>query len=119
MITDPAELEAVLVPVLKRNGSEIPPKGCYIAAVEFDEAGEVLAYQLLQNAIFLEGLWARDNSAHLLTLYRMAETYLVETLKADRWLTLTRADETGNRIGKLAKRLGFKQMDWLIFRRQR
>lgn len=118
MLITPEELELHLVPILKRNGSEIPPSGCYIAAVEFNEAGEVVAYQMAQNALFLEGLWARDHSAHLLPLYRLVTDYLVNTLKAERYLTLTRQDEQGNRIGRLAERLGFERMNWNIFRRK-
>jgi hypothetical protein len=104
------------LPVLRTNGSEIPAPGCYIAAVEFDEAGEVVAYQLLQNAVFLEGLWARDHSAHLLNLYKMATKYAAETLGASGVLTMTRNDETGNRIGRLAERLGLNKMNWNIYR---
>ena len=116
LLTDQAELDKHILPVLRTNGSEIPAPGCYIAAVEFDEAGEVVAYQLLQNAVFLEGLWARDHSAHLLNLYKMATGYAAETLGASGVLTMTRNDETGNRIGRLAERLGLKKMNWNVYR---
>ncbi len=112
------ELDKHIVPVLMRNGSEVPASGCYLAAVEFDESGEVIAYQMLQNAIFFEGLWARDHSAHLLRLYRMANKYAVETLKARATLTMTRQDEAGERIGKIAEKLGFERMKWNVFRRK-
>jgi hypothetical protein len=118
LLTDPAEITAILVPVLESNGSEVPPAGCYVAAVEFDDAGEVLAYQLLQNALFLEGLWSRDKSAHLLTLHNMASRYAVDTLGAQRLLTMTRQDEQGSRIAHLARKLGFEQLQWNIFRRK-
>jgi hypothetical protein len=114
----PAELEKHIVPILKANGSEIPPIDCYVAAVEFDEQGQVVAYQLLQNAIFLEGLWARDSSAHLLAVYRTAAKFAEEKLGATRVLTMTREDETGNRIGRIAEKLGFERMRWNIFRRK-
>lgn len=112
------ELDRHLVPVLQRNGSEIPAPGCYVAAIELDENGEVVAYQMLQNAIFLEGLWARDASAHLLHLYRMANQYAVETLHVGTVMTMTRQDEAGNRIGRIAERLGFERMKWNVFRRK-
>lgn len=118
ILTDPLEIDTHLLPVLQQNGSEIPPRGCYVAAVEFDEAGQVVAYQMLQNAIFLEGLWARDHSAHLLTLYRMASKFATETLGAGRVMTMTRDDETGSRIAHTAQKLGFERMKWLIFRRK-
>lgn len=118
LLTTQDELDRLLLPVMKRNGSEIPAPGCYVAAVELDEAGEVVAYQMLQNAIFLEGMWARDHSAHLLSLYRMANKYAVETLGAGKVLTMTRNDEAGSRIGRLAERLGFERMNWSIFRRK-
>jgi hypothetical protein len=117
LITDQAELDSKLVPVLAQNGLEIPQPGCYIAAVEFDESGAVVAYQMLQNALFLEGMWSRDGSAHLLRLYRMASAYAADKLGAKSIMTMTRDDETGNRIGGIAERLGFQKMKWNIFRR--
>jgi hypothetical protein len=118
LLIDPLELEAIILPVLQENGSEIPERGCYAAAVEFDEDGSVVAYQMLQNAIFLEGLWARDHSAHLRNLHNMATKYAVEVLGAKRLMVMTRQDATGDRIGKLARALGFEQMKWNIFRRK-
>jgi len=113
-----SELEQHLLPILKQNGSEIPKPGCYVAAVEFDEQGKVLAYQMIQVAPFLEGLWARDKSAHLLAVYRLALKFCQERLGIDEPLTMTRKDETGNRIGRIANKLGFGQMEWNVFRRK-
>lgn len=118
LISEPDELERVIGPVLKSNGSEIPARGCYIAAVEFDEQGNVVAYQLLQNALFLEGLWAADASAHLLTLYHMATEYAEKTLKVKQIMTMTRNDERGRRIGRLAERLGLRNMNLLVYRKE-
>lgn len=118
MMIDPAELEKKLLPILLRNGSEIPAPGCYIAAVEFDEAGEVVAYQMLQNAIFLEGLWARDTSTNMRRLHRVASGYAVNVLGVKTLMTMTRNDATGNRIGRIAEKLGFERMNWNIFRRK-
>ncbi len=118
ILTTTEDLEAHLVPVLRRNGSEVPPAGCFLAAVEFDECGQVVAYQMMQNAVFLEGLWARDHSAHLLTLYHMASRYLTDTLQIPRFMTMTRDDEQGFRIGRIAEALGFEKMRWNIFRRR-
>lgn len=110
------DLDRVIVPILRTNGSETPPAGCYVAAVEFDESGTVVAYQLLQNAIFLEGLWARDNSANLRHLYNLGTRYAKE-IGAERIMTITRQDEAGNRIGKLAEALGLEKMNWNVYRR--
>jgi hypothetical protein len=118
MLVDAAELETHVLPILRANGSEIPPAGCYLAAVEFDEAGDVVAYQLLQNAIFFEGLWARDATAHLLSVWRMAHRYAKEQLKAERVLTMTRSDEQGGRIARIARALGMEPMNWKVFRRR-
>jgi len=112
------ELDQHLLPILKQNGSEIPKPGCYVAAVEFDEQGKVLAYQMIQNAPFLEGLWARDSSAHLLGVYRAALKFCQERMGIEKPLTMTRKDPKGERIGRIAKKLGFEQMDWNIFRRK-
>jgi len=116
LLTDADELEARLKPILEANGSELPPRGCYAAAVEV-ENGEIIAYQMLQNAVFLEGLWAKDNSAHLRNLYNMAKTHAA-SIGAKRVMTMTRNDESGRRIGKLAEMLGFERMDWNIYRRK-
>jgi hypothetical protein len=118
LLTEQADLDNHLGPVLRENGSEIPAASCYVAAVEFDESGAVVAYQMLQNAIFLEGLWARDNSAHLLRLYHMASEFAAKTLGVNRIMTMTRQDEAGQRIGALAQRLGFENMKWNVFRRK-
>lgn len=118
VLTDQADLDKHLLPILQSNGSEIPSAGCYVAAVEFDEDGKVVAYQMLQNALFLEGLWARDNSAHLLRLFHMVEEFAEEKLGAKRIMTMTRRDETGNRIGRLAQKLGLEDMNWNVFRRK-
>lgn len=118
MLTEQTEIDALLVPILEKNGSEIPTAGCYIAAVQFDDEGSVVAYQMLQNAVFLEGMWARDHSANLRSLYNMATHYAVSNLGAEPAMTMTRNDATGQRIGKLAERLGFEKMNWNVFRRK-
>ena len=117
LLTDADELETRLKPILLSNGSELPPRGCYAAAVEINESGEIIAYQMLQNAVFLEGLWAKDHSAQLLRLYRMASKY-AESLGAKRIMTMTRNDEQGKRIGRIAEALGLEKMDWNIYRRK-
>lgn len=116
MITDPDELEQLLVPIMQREGFGIPQRGCYVAAVEFDEAGDVLTYQLLQNALFLEGMYARDGRSHLLSVHQMAVEH-AKQLGATSVMTLTKTDEQGERIGRCAKRLGYEQMPLKIYRR--
>lgn len=116
LLTDPDELEAVLLPVLQENGAEIPKRGCYVAAVEFDENGHVVAYQMLQNALFAEGMWS-DGSGHPLRLFRMADEF-AKSLGGPIPLTFTREDETGQKIGKIAEKLGFERMRWNVFRRK-
>lgn len=118
LLADQVELDKHLLPVLEGNGSEIPAPGCYVAAVEFDEVGDVVAYQMLQNAIFLEGLWSRDGSGHLLRLYHMANDFAEKTLGAKRIMTMTRRDEDGERIGRLAQKLGLENMNWNVYRRK-
>lgn len=118
MLTTQEELDTHLVPVMRENGFEIPPIGCFIAAAEFDEDGKLIAYQMIQNAVFLEGLWAENHSAHLRNLHNMATKYATETLNVKRIMTMTRRDETGKRIGCLAQALGFEDMNWNVFRRK-
>ncbi len=76
ILTDAEEIERILLPVLEANGSEIPTIGAYVAAVEFDESGTVAAYQIVQQGVFLEGMWSRDHGAHFLRLWHMLETHL-------------------------------------------
>lgn len=115
VLTDQADLDTHLLPVLKTNGSEIPAPGCYIAAVEFDESGAVVAYQMAQSAPFLEGLWARDNSAHLLRLFHMTTSHL-KGLGYESVMTMAKQDETGERIGALAEKLGLVNQHWNVYR---
>jgi len=118
MLDDPADLEKVLVPVLEREGIEVPPIGCYAAAVEFDEAGKVYAFQILQNALFAEGLWSRDKGSNLLRLHRMVTTYAKEKLGASRMLSMAKTDERGEKIGSALMRIGYELMPWKVYRRK-
>ncbi len=118
LLTEQDDLDKHLLPVLQSNGSEIPAPGCYVAAVEFDEAGAVVGYQMLQTALCAEGMWARDNSAHFLKLWHMAMDYAKETLKAPTLMTFTKKDETGERIGNLVEHIRFQKLDLNVYRRQ-
>ena len=116
MVTDSDELERLLMPIFKRNGAEIPKKGAYVAAIQFDDAGEVVGYQMAQSAVFLEGMWGRDHSVQLRALYNTVTEYLASR-GACGAMTFTRNDRPGQRIGKLAKRLGFEAMNWTVWRK--
>ena len=118
ILTEQDDLDKHLLPVLQTNGSEIPAPGCYLAAVEFDEAGAVVAYQMLQQAIFAEGMWARDNSAHFLRLWHMVINHAKDELKVPSMMTFTRTDATGERIGGLVQQIGFEKKDLNVYRRQ-
>ena len=117
LLSEASDLEKYLVPILEQNGLEVPPAGCYVAAVEFNDAGEVIAYQMLQNALFLEGMWSRDGVAHLLSLHNAVVNY-AEGLGAKRLMTMTRQDKQGEKIGKLAQRLGYELMPWNVYRKK-
>ena len=118
ILTEQDDLDAHLLPVLRTNGSEIPAPGCYVAAVEFDEAGEVYAYQMLQTALCAEGMWAKGHSAHFARLWHMAIDYARETLKAPTLMTFTKKDEIGERIGGLVEHFKFEKKDLNVYRRQ-
>lgn len=110
------ELDRYLVPVLKANGSEIPAKGAYVAAVEM-EGEEIVAYQILQMCIFLEGLWSKDSSSHLLRVWHLAGEYARNKLGATGLMTMTRKDDKGNKIGRLAEKLGFTNLNLNVYRK--
>lgn len=118
LLSEQSDLDEHLVPVLEQNGLAIPAPGCYVAAVEFDEEGKVMAFQMLQNALFLEGMWSQNGSGHPLRLYHMASEFAEKTLGAKSIMTMTRRDEAGERIGRLAQKLGLKHMNWNVFRRE-
>jgi hypothetical protein len=118
MVTDPDELERVLVPYMRQRGYDVPQRGCYVAAVAFNDAGEVCGYQMLQNAIFAEGLDASDPHVSLRKLGAMVIEYATKELKAAQMMTLTRDDAQGERIGKHAMRMGFELMPQKIYRRR-
>jgi hypothetical protein len=118
LLKTPEELNQHLLPILKANGSEIPPEGCYIAEVEFDEQGGVVAYQMIQNAIFLEGFWSRDNTSHLRTLHNRA-IKTAQELGAKRVMAfLSTETESGKRLAGLSHLFGFELMKWNVFRRK-
>lgn len=118
VIDNPAELERVLVPVLLANGSELPNLSTTIAVVEYDEAGEIAAYQLIQQGVFLEGMWSRDGNAHFLALWEMTRKVLVEQLDATGVMTFVRDDtELGDRIGRIAERMKFERLPLTVYRR--
>lgn len=118
LLTDQSDLEKRLQPFLEANKIEVPAPGCYIAAVEFDENGEVYAYQMAQNALFLEGMYAKGAEAHLLRLYHMVVNHLVRNLGAKHIMTMTRDDDTGQRIGRIAQALKFVKQNWNVYRRK-
>ena len=118
VLSEQDDLDKHLLPVLRTNGSEIPAPGCYVAFVEFDEAGGVVAYQMLPTALCAEGMWARDKSAHFLKLWHMAMDYAKDTLKSPTLMTFTKKDAAGERIGELVQHIGFEKKDLNVYRRQ-
>jgi hypothetical protein len=117
LILDADELDSLVAPYLSRIGHEIPTRGSYIAAVALDERGEIVGHQLLQNALFMEGMGASDARVPLRKLHNMLADHAQQQFGATRLMTLTRSDEQGERIGRCAKRLGYEQMPWKIYRR--
>jgi hypothetical protein len=117
ILAEQDELNQHLLPVLKANGSEIPTPGAYFAVVEFDDAGEVIAYQMIQRAVFLEGMWARDKTAHFRSIWNIAHDFLREN-HATGVMTFARNDtKLGLRIGRVAERMGCEKMPLSVYRR--
>jgi hypothetical protein len=114
-----SDQEKFIAPIMATMGSKIPAKDQGVIFTQFDDAGEVVAFQILQSGLFAEGLWARDGSAHLRTLCNMMLKYLEENgLKGRTLLTMTREDASGERIGKAAEYMGFEQTGWKVYRRE-
>ena len=119
VLTEYADQQKYIAPIMERMGSQIPAEGQGVIFAEFDEAGEVVAFQVLQSALFAEGLWARDGSAHLRTLWNMLLKWVDEFAGGSGrgLLTMTRSDEQGQRIGRAVQRMGFRDTGWKVYRR--
>jgi hypothetical protein len=94
---------------------ECPAESVMFAQFEDDE---FVGFQLLQQALFAEGLWAKDGRVKLPHLVNMLFEY-VDSLgvKPDKLLTMTRGDKQGERVGRFAKRMGFEETGWKVYRR--
>lgn len=84
---------------------------------QFDD-DELVHFQLLQQALFAEGLWAKDGRASLRTTASMLLAYVDGMgVKPDQLLTMTRSDATGERIGRFVRRMGFEDTGFKVYRR--
>jgi hypothetical protein len=112
IITDADELDALLSPVT----DTLPPKGTYHAAVQFDDAGEVVCYQLVQMPLIAEGLRSVKSGANL---FELAEATIqhARSLGATQLLTMTAQNAQGMVIARFTRRMGFEQMPVNIHRR--
>lgn len=116
--TEPEQWERIRG-IVEAQDSSLPAAGHAIIFVELD-GEEVITYQILHlNAIWLEGLWAKDGRAHLRSMWRAVEHWLRErvTTGSD-VLTMVRKDEAGERIGKVAESLGCKELPVTVYRRK-
>lgn len=94
---------------------ECPAESVMFAQFE-DE--EFVGFQLLQQALFAEGLWAKDGRVNLRTLASMLISYVEKLgVKPEQLLTMTRSDATGERIGKFVKRMGFEDTGFRVYRK--
>jgi hypothetical protein len=119
VLTDPADIEYYVQPIMRSIGSDTPAPGCGVVFAEFDANGEVVAFQILQSAIFAEGMWARDGSAHLRRIWNMTIDYARNLAGSGKdLLTMTRGDKQGNRIGRAVQRMGFKETGFKVYRRK-
>lgn len=100
--TEPEQWERIRE-IVEAQDSSLPAKGHAVIFVELD-GEEVISYQILHlNAIWLEGLWAKDGRAHLRNLWRTVEKWLRERITTGTdVLTMVRKDESGSRIGEIA-----------------
>lgn len=105
--------------ILDEIGGQLPMENAAVIFAEFNEQNEVIAFQIVHSgALFAEGLWARDGSAHLRGIWRRMHAWLLERGgKGREFLTMVRGDETGERIGRVAERLGCEKTDWKVYRR--
>jgi hypothetical protein len=118
IIKDYAEQVRLIQPIMRSLGSDIPREGCGVVIAQIDDKGEVMAFQILQNALFAEGLWARDASANLRTVWSMTIAEAEKITGPDgELLTMTRDDEKGARIARAIKRFGFEDAGIRVHRR--
>lgn len=118
VLTEYADQEKHIQPIMKALGSDIPAAGNGIVFAQF-EGEELVAFQILQTMTIAEGLWAKDGRAHIRTLGNMVIDFFKLQGAAGRdLLTMTRGDEQGQRIGKYVKYMGFEELDWKVYRRK-
>jgi hypothetical protein len=119
VLTDYQEQVKYIQPIMREQGSDIPAEGNGVVFAQFDENGELVAFQILQQAVFAEGMWAKDGRAHLRTLGNMVIDFLKSKGAAGRdLLTVLRCDEQGRRIGRFVRYMGFEELDCKLYRRK-
>ncbi len=96
-------------------GKKLPNEGAAIFFTEFNDAGEVIAFQALQNAVFAEGLWSKDKHAHLRTIWGMVIKWVRENCGEGAELFTMAADE---KVARAAKAMGCEELPWKVFRRK-
>lgn len=98
-------------------GDVMPCPEQSVMFAQFD-GDELVAFQLLQVGLFAEGMWAKDARAQLRTLNNML-IKRVEDMGANPFqlMTMTRGDAQGERIGRCARRMGYEDTGWKVYRR--
>lgn len=109
------EEQAPIKPILESMNSALPEPGNGVVFAEFDEHGEVVAFQILQNAIMAEGLWARDHHTNLRRIWNMLISWMKGNGCVGRDLFVIASTP---KIGKACESMGCEKMPWTIYRRQ-
>lgn len=116
VLTDYNEQKRHIEPILKTLNSSLPAPGNAVIFAEFDDKGEVVAFQVLQQALMAEGLWARDHHAHLRKIWNMMREWLGKHGVVGRDLFVIASTP---KIGRACELMGCEEMkDWQLFRRQ-
>jgi hypothetical protein len=114
VLTDYQTHKKLIEPLLVKMGKQLPAEGNAVYFVEFNEAGEVVAFQGLQNALFFEGLCSVDKHAHLRSLWNFALEWVKENASKGEVFTMA-ADE---KVVRAAKAMGCEELPWKVLRRK-
>lgn len=105
--------------IMENMGTQMPVKGSGIVFAEFNENDEVVAFQVVQNILCLEGLWAKDGNTNLRHIWHMIEEWMKEHIKDEIKGRTLFTIATTPKMARVAKIMGCENVpeSWNLMRR--
>lgn len=116
VLTDHADIVRHIQPVMKSIGSDIPTEGHGVVFAQFGEDGKVEAFQIVQDAIFAEGLVSLTPKAQLRRIWHMMKDWLEKSgnVKGRDLIVIASSEK----IGRACELMGCEPTDWKVYRRK-